>query len=72
MVNMAVHHVIRAILPEYAHQVGCITPRFCMREAVDYSRSECSNFVVIGTGLRSVDQKIHAKTLSVQMAKEVH
>lgn len=72
MVNMAVHHVIRAILPEYVHQIAYITPRSCMGEAVDYSRSECRNFVVIGTGLRSVDHEIHMKKLSVRMAKEMH
>ena len=34
--------------------------------------TEGANFVVIGAGLRRMDEKIHLKPLAVGMAKNVH
>jgi hypothetical protein len=72
MVDVAMYDVVSSLRREHAAEIPCVAPWTRWIQARDDVSAQGANFVVIRAGLRRVDQKIHLKTLTVGMAKNVH
>ena len=72
MVNVAVYYIVRAMRAERTAEISGVPPGICGMQAWDNLSAQGADFVVIRAGLRSVDQKIHLKSLAIGMAQNVH
>ncbi len=72
VVNVAMDDVVRTVRRKDTSKVLSVAPWPVKVQTQKDSAPEGSNFVIVGTWLRSMDHKVHLKPLAVDVAQNVH